>query len=318
MCDFFGIFAIIAWVFYNPHNAGEITLLGELWIWKSIWYWGLVFACGIIYGIWVFIHDVLIPFDCDYCDPGEAMRESCYWIITRGIWYFIGGLIGFALCGPLLLIIFEVLFFAPFAYMLYQIAHERYVGGFESLLVKKAFDFILDNKSMYTHQFANETQIKNGYNYNINENGNRNGNTNINTNEIIDNEIIGSGTRTPLDDDDDNRSGTEKNIISYVGLELIDKKLLNSKYERLFRLALINYCFVKLFKYRNDQCLHEYLELEMVNEWKNISTNSLRVKSSLRDQGNIWQGNLFCFVFWFLVFYFFGSGVGFYFLLFTF
>lgn len=60
------------------------------------------------------------------------------------------------------IIICEIIFFSPFALVAYNSAHENYVGGFKSILAKKAFDFIIDNKSLYT-KIQNETSINDAW-----------------------------------------------------------------------------------------------------------------------------------------------------------
>ena len=39
--DFFGIFCMLSWVFYNPDNNGIVTEWGYIWIYQAIGFWAL-------------------------------------------------------------------------------------------------------------------------------------------------------------------------------------------------------------------------------------------------------------------------------------
>ena len=100
-------------VFYNPNNPGEITSLGEIWIYKAAIMWsslcvlmGIPGVCSIFYDAWG-----------EYLLPGNhfpADWSSCE-IVTRGIFIFLACLIIFSfgsLCGILAC---EIIFFSPLA-----------------------------------------------------------------------------------------------------------------------------------------------------------------------------------------------------------
>ena len=39
--DFFGIFCMLSWVFYNPDSNGDITTIGYIWIYQALIMWGI-------------------------------------------------------------------------------------------------------------------------------------------------------------------------------------------------------------------------------------------------------------------------------------
>ena len=74
----------------------------------------------------------------------------CWFVFWIVLW-LIGSL--FAIIGC------EIIFFSPFALYSYLMYHQRFVGGFTSILAKKTIDFIINNKSLYMEPIYN-TQTK--------------------------------------------------------------------------------------------------------------------------------------------------------------
>ena len=134
VCDFFGIFAIILWVFYNPNNPGEITLLGQIWIVKAVIIWIMmsVFIGGPIC-IMSFHDDLNYEFEMGFMHAARIRnhgRDSCR-AICKKLLYCLGSF-GMWILGSVLGIVFcEIMFCTSFAFKQWSIAHKKFLGHIE-------------------------------------------------------------------------------------------------------------------------------------------------------------------------------------------
>ena len=130
-------------VFYNPVNSGEITFLGEIWLYKATIMW--ILSCLLI-GLPMICYWFADWTGCDRNDltNWKMLIYGCPLIFGFFILYCLGCTFSIFLC--------EIIFFSPFAFYLFLAAHERFVGSDagRSILCKKAFDFVVDNKSLFT------------------------------------------------------------------------------------------------------------------------------------------------------------------------
>ena len=245
VCDFFGVFAIVSWVFYNPDNPGEITYLGQIWIIKAVITWGLVciFVGGPICGL-LFFHS--IEDNLGYTHYVRIRDYGKCGVIFYSLPYLLGWFIVWILLSAFATVLCEVIFFAPFAFACWMVAHERFVDAPASMYAKKVFDFILDNKSM-------ETKADGEY-------------------------LIHLRDSKWLEENTDYTNTMHNDVFNH--LQFRDKRMLNtSKKERLFRLAYANYFLgSEICGYKSDVKLASYLrdELNISNSWQNVTCATLR------------------------------------------
>ena len=249
VCDFFGVFAIVSWVFYNPNNPGEITFLGKIWIGKAVTIWIILcFGLGGPICVGLFVDNLNYKIGTTHA---RRIRNYGYCgVIRKALPYFLTWFIVWILGSTFAIVFCEIIFFAPFALTQWLIAHERFVGSYRSILAKKVFDFILDNKSLET------TKDSGG--------------------------IGGSGGalmhawQWQIHTNPDKRE-KYKYVSSKDEFSFNDRRILNrNKKERIFRLVYSNYCLMTVFKYKRDPKLEEYIKENIENEWKNIGLKELR------------------------------------------
>ena len=296
MCDFFGVFTIVAWyvfivcfrifvcsfffvcrwcnvtenvkclcattnknrVFYNPDNPREITSLGEIWIYKAVGMWVLtITAIGIpMIGFW---------FQNFYdCRVGQIQYDgyckSCLLASPALLGFFVIYCMGCTFA----VIICEIIFFAPFALLFWFNAHENYIDSTKSIVCKKAFDFILDCKSLYTAvDSVTYNNVKSKWSH-----ANR--------------EAILKMLETQENFDSLKKAMSDRKI----------RKVVFSKEERLFRVIYANYCFIVLFEYRgssknyaSESKLIDFLNEEVIKtQWKNVTLKDIRSRMSVQNR----------------------------------
>ena len=259
LCDFFGIFAIVSWVFYNPENPGEITYLGQIWIGKAIIMWAL--ACVLVGG---FLCSILfadtVGDNLGYTHYSRVKKHGLCWVIMKSLQYLLGWFIIWILGSTFAILLCEVIFFAPFAFVMWIAAHERFVDPPASMYCKKIFDFILDNKSMVT---------KKGDEYLI---------------HFRDPEWFEQNA------DCSNTIGDD-NIDQWLGFR--EKRILKtSSKERLFRLVYANYFLgSNVCQYKYDRKLGQYLadESNISNGWKDVTLAKLRENCKNKEKAAFWK-----------------------------
>ena len=174
---------------------------------------------------------------------------TCFFFV-----YCIGSAFTIVLC--------EIVFFSPFAFFLWTICHERYTRRTTSIIAKRAFDFILDNKPLYTHPESIDWKNM----------------VTMHRNRGI----------SQLAGGIDGTSGS-RFIESESKRFLANREIRNmmfSKEEQMFRLIFVNYCFLGLFSYRRREqpsALVKYLENEAEREWKCIKIKDLRNNTEIND-----------------------------------
>lgn len=245
-----------------------MTIIGQIWIGKVLIIWGLFVVIG---AFPLFI--ALYWWDFVYGNLGTShqLRVNKYgWckLITIATLSLIALFVIFCIGAVFALPLCEIIFLSPIAYIMYQASHKKYVGGLTSILAKKSFDFILDNKSLYT----SEKVIKRSY-YNLSI-IQRKCDKNENKNNDIDDTIYDTYD--------------ELNSRQILSKYKINPRVLNNKQEKLFRLAFINYCFLKFFKFQIDEKLLEYLGNDELlnNEWKGVTLQNIRNNSKSPKPGN--------------------------------
>ena len=132
-------------VFYNPENPGEISLLGEIWIYKAVIMWGL---CCLLIGAPILGY-IYIESGCEVTLKDFQCAKFLFGILTE-LFFTLVFVFVWCLGSTFAIFICEIVFFSPCAFILFSRTHERYIGSSKSVWAKKAFDFILDNKSLYT------------------------------------------------------------------------------------------------------------------------------------------------------------------------
>ena len=122
--DFFGIFMLISWVFYNPTNPGTFTWYGTLWLYKSLTLNGLLIlfigtAMSIMFmtGCWKY----------EISSTRKANWNLCQSLCVI-LLLFTMTLVLFICGGALALLLLEVACFCPIAFCLFLINHERFTG----------------------------------------------------------------------------------------------------------------------------------------------------------------------------------------------
>ena len=233
-------------VFYNPNEPGEITLLGQVWLYKSIIMWilscifiGIPIACITFYWTFWTTRNLIAIYGC--CQATlKRLPAILLWLIL----YCFGAVFAIIPC--------EILSFAPFAGCMFVVEHKRHMDTTNAQYGKMIFDFIFDNKSLYRKTIV--TKRKDTYTRN-------------------------KKSKTPQlqalaikDDTDCKELQLKSNIIG--------NKVLLSEQEQLFRLIFINYCCIKYFGFTTDTGLIEYLKKNVENEWSNVTLTSLGENSS--------------------------------------
>ena len=264
VCDFFGIFVIVSWVFYNPNNPGEITFLGQIWIRKAVMVWGL--GCVLIGApMCVIAFGNIISDNLGHSHRVRVRTHGMCCLIIKSFGYFLMWVIIWILGSTFAIVLCEVLFFSPFALASWLAAHQRFVDAPTSMYAKKIFDFVLDNKSMETK----------GEKY-----------------------LIHLSTKNPLS----KKNAIEKkrardyysNTVGEVdkGLTLRDKRMLKtSKKEKLFRLAYANYYLgATICGFKRDNLLANYLAdtNNIENSWKDVTLTELRKHCENREDVLFW------------------------------
>lgn len=131
---------------------GELDFIGQIWIIKSGCVWILI------------IITIGIPFCAFWCKltingyKMEMQKQHVHSItqiriiqincivISCLVWIF----------GSMFLtIMLEIILFGPIAWILYIAYHNRFTGGYKSVLAKKLMEFILNKKSLYSDQIVN-------------------------------------------------------------------------------------------------------------------------------------------------------------------
>ena len=280
-------------VFYNPDNQGEVTIIGQIWIVKVLIIWGLMvviaaFPVFIAFYWFVIVHDSL--------GSSHARRVEKYgWctliiVATLSLIAMFGIFcIGVTFALPLC----EIILFSPMAYVMYQASHDNYVHGMKSIVAKKSFDFILDNKSLY----INETVFGKSYHAIQKSKREKNENKNKKEKEIEngenDNENEKQRKKEDIDDsiyemykDDESISIVDSSKI--LSKYKVNARVLKSEQEKCFRLAFINYCFLHFFKFDSDVNLKMYLEKDEIidSEWKGVTLEQIGKNATTPKPGN--------------------------------
>ena len=234
-------------VFYNPDEPGEITFLGQIWLYKAVGFW--VVACcmlgiPLVGTIFYWEFDIC---DCDKNEMGMSIARFLCGIVCAFGLFVIGSTFAILIC--------EIIGFSPFAWYFFLAAHSRYISAGKSFWAKKAFDFILDNKSLHMP---------------------------IPDEENNNSETITVSSSSNIDDFTEEYSNS---------VSKIKNRIIFSKQERLFRVIYVNYCFMHHFNYGSDVSLMKYLQSdENINtEWSNVTLSQLREKSESKTWGTLWD-----------------------------
>ena len=240
-------------VFYNPRNPGELTNLGEIWIYKAVIIWGLTIT-------WIGLPLISIFFQEHFhCRRRDINQHGLCQTLLFASPFVLCCLIFYCVVSAFVIVVCEIIFLSPFAYFFYVSAHERFTNQCRSMFAKKAFDFILDNKSLYT--------------------------SNIVPTDFLARPIaIVKVTEDKREEIDDTR---------YLNNQLpffMRRKLLGER-ERMFRLTFVNYCFIDFFKYQENKKLIEFLENDRIiaNEWSQVTLKNLREHSDHSIFGSLWD-----------------------------
>jgi len=123
--DFFGIFMLISWIFYNPLNPGQLTWYGTLWLYKSVFINGLLI---------VFIGGAMALMFMSGCWKHEISSSrkqgwNCCQSACVQLMLFVFTLILYVCGSALALLLLEVACLCPIAFFAFLINHERFTGS---------------------------------------------------------------------------------------------------------------------------------------------------------------------------------------------
>ena len=293
-------------VFYNPDNKGEITVLGQIWIYKVICMWAAIIGIGAFPVFILFYWFVVIEDQMGSSHSTRIIRHGWCFLIIYATLSLIGMFCLFSIGAVFALPLIEIIFFSPFAFFAYQAAHDKYVRRYKSIFVKKVFDFVLNNDTLYTDlvkQKLNNRPITS---------------KRIKRDEMKKNMIESYGEeQVPADVADFKNEEFDISEMVGVNFELSSNKILSkykmnhrillSKEEKLFRLTFMNYCFIKFYAFVDDMKLIAFLENKenMETEWQHVTLNQLaQYCAKGPNKANMWKGSLslffllFMFVVW--------------------
>ncbi|ETO10019.1 hypothetical protein RFI_27358 [Reticulomyxa filosa] len=128
ICDFLGIFVVVAWVFFKPDNSsvthtfvGDFSVMGQAWFLKVlIFSIPLIFYCGIpLSGVLVgeFYSEIALE---------KRKTMPCYKKFPLFCFYFVIAIIIFICGSTVTLFVIEIPFFSGIAFFLYIMTHDRY------------------------------------------------------------------------------------------------------------------------------------------------------------------------------------------------
>lgn len=228
-----------------------------------------------------------------HCSRSDIIRRGFCKSFLIAIPGIIGAFIVYCLGATFAIILCEVVLFAPFAFFCYIVCHSRYTYETRSIVSKKAFDFIMDNKSLFSPvdrtilgiNILKIDDINHDSKNTINNKDNEDNKGNKDENKENDEK---ENEKDSTNDNCNNHSNNNQASManSKLNLKLIDRRLIYGKDERLFRLIFINYCFIHHFDYIQDwnwtvsvaggqrpkYSLIEFLDKHIDTEWCNFKT----------------------------------------------
>ena len=122
--DFFGIFMLISWIFYNPNNPGQFTWYGQMWLYKSAVVNGLLIT--FIGGALAF----MFMGGCWKNEISDTRKQRWNLCQTLGVQFalFLSTLLLYICGSALALLLLEVACLCPIAFFAFLINHERFTG----------------------------------------------------------------------------------------------------------------------------------------------------------------------------------------------
>ena len=213
-----------------------------------------IFSCLFI-GVPIALQTYDDVFDCNrlYCKS-----NGCFKTIFEESLYMLLWLVLFCFGASFAIIICEIAGFAPLAGYMFLLEHERYMSGQKSVFTKKAFDFIFNNKSLYDPITESDSAGIEKVD----------GDAVVDTNQGMQYQWQQSKTQTKV---------------------VISNRIIFGQKEQLFRLIFINYCWIEYFGFTEDKKLIKYLNMEMKNEWSNVTLTTLGINSDDEDYSGLWS-----------------------------
>ena len=226
--------------------------------------------------------------DNSHCSGSYIKNVGLSKAILYNIPMVLGTFVLYVFCSSFGIIICEIVFFSPFAFFFWSVAHSRYTYETRSVVGKKAFDFILDNKSVFTNTSDTTTDA-------TNDAANDDKQVPGTPNEI---KVLNNIRQQEIMSAQAKYNQTVAKHSNYIYLmkkhesNSIDKKITFSTQERLFRVIFVNYCFIKVFKYAKNKPFVIWMDDDenIDNEWANITLRKLRQKLCwTRSYHTIWE-----------------------------
>ena len=268
--DFFGVFAVVSWVFYNPNNPGKITYLSQIWIVKAVVVWILVsfFSGGFFCCIYFWV-DVKANIGKTH---GARLRINGGWfgLLKNCTPYFLKYFILWLFGCTFGVVLSEIVLFSPFAFISWSIAHQRYTEAEISISGKKLFDFVLDCKSMYSiidiedknekPKLSKENQVK--------------------------------FKELKLDGMDHDSKVSNYNYNYNYKVSYRQRRHLLTGEAREFRVIYANYCLISKYQMTKDSGIEEHLNKNIENGWSDVTMETLRQNCALPENG-LWYKEFF-------------------------